>query len=115
MTKLYKKIDKLSKCLNYFCLKEFHFTNNNVQKLWDDVPKKDQSVYPFSMKEIDWDYHAQMHMMGLRTYLLKEDISTLPAARKKWFRLYIAHNVLKFFFCLLIIYFLYQFFSRMIL
>lgn len=84
LLKIYKKIDKVSVILAYFANKQWTFTNDRVMKLWDSMDDQDKKLFNFDIKSLSWEYFAQAHCLGLRVYLVKDDIHTLPAARKKW-------------------------------
>lgn len=94
LLKIYKKIDKVSDILAYFSNKEWTFINDRLLKLWDSQDNQDKELFNFDVSQISWEYFAQAHCLGLRVYLVKDDIHTLPAARKKWEKLYVAHNAL---------------------
>lgn len=84
--KLYKKIAQLSELLSYFSLGQWDFKNTNVQKLWNNINNVDKTLYPFNMKDLNWNQYFKYNVIGIRTYLMKEDFSTIPAARKKFQR-----------------------------
>lgn len=82
--KIYKKIDKVRDILAYFSNKEWTFTNNNILALWETLNSQDKELFNFDIHQLSWEYFSQAHCLGLRVYLVKDDIHTLPAARKKW-------------------------------
>lgn len=86
MVKAYKKVNKFTYVISHFATNSWKFTNNNVQTLWNDMSDVDKRVFPFSMKNLDWDYYFQTQMLGLRTFFVKDELSTLPQARRKWRR-----------------------------
>ncbi|XP_001946873.2 fatty acyl-CoA reductase wat [Acyrthosiphon pisum] len=94
---IYNKIDKVSDILAYFTGKEWTFPNNRLLALWDTLDGRDKELFNFDIHQLSWDYFCQAYCLGLRVYLVKDDIHTLPAARKKWEKLYIAHNILLIF------------------
>ncbi|XP_041970839.1 fatty acyl-CoA reductase wat-like [Aricia agestis] len=93
--KLYSRVIKVASILFYYSMRDWQFSDRNVQEMWRALPKNDQVVFPFSMAEFSWDHMIETFLFGLRVYLLKDDPSTLPEARIKWNRLYIAHQLLK--------------------
>ncbi|KAL0273819.1 UNVERIFIED_CONTAM: hypothetical protein PYX00_006400 [Menopon gallinae] len=102
MVKVYKKIRKFNVVLSFFSTKQFHFTDDNVHKLWGSLSRKDQEIFPFDIADLDWDYFAQGHLLGLRVYLVKDDIDTLHKARLRWKRLHLLHRGLQAFLVLLL-------------
>nr|XP_018907044.1 PREDICTED: putative fatty acyl-CoA reductase CG5065 [Bemisia tabaci] len=93
--KIYDRLAKVEDTLEYFSNKEWTFHNNNVQNLWKQMTPEDQNIFFFDMAQMSWEYHTEALCLGMRVYLLKDDVDTLPEARKKWNRLYVAHNTLK--------------------
>lgn len=86
LLKIYKKIDKVIDILKYYSNKEWTFTNNRVLELWETLNSQDKELFNFDIYQLSWDYFSQAHCLGLRVYLVKDDIHTLPEARKKWER-----------------------------
>ncbi|CAH0712993.1 unnamed protein product, partial [Brenthis ino] len=95
MLKFYAKVTKLAKILFYFSTQDWKFSDNGVREMWKSLSAQDQAVFPFSMAEMSWDYMAETFLLGLRVYLVKDDLSTMPEARKKWNRLYCLHQFVK--------------------
>lgn len=93
LTNIYKKLDKFTDTMTYFANRIWTFKNDNTQALWRSLSEKDKKLYFFDMAQMSWEFHAQALCLGLRVYLLKDDIDTLPKARRKWNRLYWLHMV----------------------
>lgn len=72
--------------LQYFRIRVWTFKNNNTQSLWDNLSEKDKELFFFDMSNLSWEYFLQAMCLGLRVYLVNDDIYTIPAARKKWQR-----------------------------
>lgn len=86
LLKIYKKIHKFSNVISFFCTNEWSFSNENVQKMWKDMSKKDRETFNFNMKDLDWMEYLTHYIHGMRTYLFKDDDSTVKSARVKWNR-----------------------------
>lgn len=86
LMRMYKKIHKFSDVISYFCTNEWMFTNDNVQRLWRRLPAADRRLFDFNMRDMDWVEYSYHYIKGMRLYLFKDDLSTLPAARRKWNR-----------------------------
>ncbi|XP_073965347.1 fatty acyl-CoA reductase wat-like isoform X2 [Choristoneura fumiferana] len=95
MLQFYNKVIHLAKILFYFTMQEWRFTDHGVRAMWGALDADDRVVFPFNIAEMSWDYHAETFLVGLRVYLVKDDLSTLPEARKKWTRLYYLHQSVK--------------------
>ncbi|KAJ0182878.1 hypothetical protein K1T71_000854 [Dendrolimus kikuchii] len=95
MLQLYGKVMKVAHILFYFSMQDWKFDDHNVQSMWKGLDPKDRVVFPFSIGEMSWEYMLETFLVGLRVYLLKDDLSTLPEARRKWNRLFVLHQILR--------------------
>nr|XP_049707262.1 fatty acyl-CoA reductase wat isoform X1 [Helicoverpa armigera]XP_049707263.1 fatty acyl-CoA reductase wat isoform X2 [Helicoverpa armigera]XP_049707264.1 fatty acyl-CoA reductase wat isoform X3 [Helicoverpa armigera]XP_049707265.1 fatty acyl-CoA reductase wat isoform X4 [Helicoverpa armigera] len=95
MIKLYNKVMKLANILFYFSTQDWQFSDYNVRNMWKSLSDEDRVVFPFSIGEMSWEYMCETFLVGLRVYLIKDDLSSLPEARKKWNKLYYLHQILK--------------------
>ncbi|KAK9872040.1 hypothetical protein WA026_015290 [Henosepilachna vigintioctopunctata] len=94
MVKGYKKINKFMDVIGHFSLREWHFTNHNLQKLWKKMDVEDKTLFNFSMENFDWDNYFYFYARGARVYLLKDPLDTIPKGRIKYWKLFIAHYTL---------------------
>lgn len=83
---IYKKIDKFSEVISYFSVRSWKFTNENVKALWASLPEEDKSSFKFDIAALDWDNFFYNYIRGLRVYLLKDEMDTLPQAIVRWKR-----------------------------
>ena len=72
--------------LNYFTTKEWKFSNEKVHELIEKLDNQDRQLFPLDMRDVVWDTYFQSYMRGIRIYLIKDPIETLPQARVKWQR-----------------------------
>lgn len=86
LLKVYKKIHKFADVISFFATNEWMFTNNNIQRMWTRLSNRDQELFNFNMKTMDWVEYLHHYISGMRKYLLKDDMSTVEAARRKWNR-----------------------------
>ena len=84
--KIYRKSDKYYEVIAYFSIRSWKFTNGNVKALWAALPEKDKQSFNFDMKSLDWDKFFYTYIRGLRVYLLKDEMDTLPQATIRWKR-----------------------------
>lgn len=82
MLKVYKKITKALASLQYFTINEWRFNTDNMVALYDLLSPEDQRMFSFNVREVNWPTYIGKYCLGLRKYVMKEDHSTLPAARK---------------------------------
>ncbi|CAF4887390.1 unnamed protein product [Pieris macdunnoughi] len=112
MLKVYKKIHKFSSVICYFSTKEISFCNRRTRELWDQTTDLDKQIFPFSMKQVDWEEYFDEYLAGIRRYLFKEGDETLPQARIKWKRLYYLHQVVRICFYAFVFYCLWTMLTR---
>lgn len=69
----------------YFAMHEWNFETNNLQRIIKAAQETQQDVSEFNcdLTNIDWDEYMEKYMMGIRTFVLKDDANSLPKARKK--------------------------------
>lgn len=84
LTSIYSKLGKVADTLEYFAGRTWEYSNENVQKLWEQLTPHDQDLFFFDCGQMDWEYHAEALCLGLRLYLVNDELKTLPAARRKW-------------------------------
>ncbi|VVC99844.1 unnamed protein product [Leptidea sinapis] len=96
-----KRVDRqpvsnaFSSVISYFTTKEIYFCNRRTQELWNTTSDLDKQIFPFSMKDINWDEYFEYYLQGIRQYLFKESEDTVPQARIKWRRLYYLHQIVR--------------------
>ena len=81
--KAYEKIHKFSKIIAYFCLNSWKFEEKATTNLWNKMSDKDKEIFFFNIEELDWNFYLRNYLKGLRVYLAKDDLSTLPEGRRK--------------------------------
>jgi len=112
MWKLYMKIHKFCRAIEPFCNKEWSFSTDNVETMWDHLSGKDQQLFKFSMKGFDWTNYFIDHYKGIRLYLLNEDDSTLEISRIKYKRFYWIHQTMKAVFIFVVLWILWIIFTN---
>lgn len=80
---MYKKIHKFSDVIQYFSMRNWTFTNNNVVELWRKLDETDREIFPFSMKTVLWLQYYKNYLKGIRVYLLNDPLETVPAAKAR--------------------------------
>lgn len=95
MLKTYKKIHKFMNVIEYFAMREWDFDTHRVSALWNQMTPKDQKLFFFDMKQLNWDGFLESYFRGIRLHLLRDPVDTVPAALKRWNRLYWLHQTLK--------------------
>lgn len=92
MVNMQRKIQKALSCLEYFTSHEWQFTNDNLWMIWEAMSVEDRGVFNFDMRQLHWPTFLQQYCLGTKLYILKEDLSTLPMARRNLRKMfYIRH------------------------
>lgn len=69
--------------MEYFSSNEFIFENNNVRALWDKLDAKDKRLFAFDMRSVDWTELFRISLWGLRSYVVKDEPSTVAESVKR--------------------------------
>lgn len=72
--------------LNYFSTQEWTFTNDRLQALMMKLTSKDSKNFFCDVRDLDWNVYFETYISGIRVYLIKDPLDTLPQARVKWQR-----------------------------
>jgi hypothetical protein len=86
MMKTYEKLHKFTGVISYFCTRQWKFSNQNVQKMWSNMSEEDRKIFDFNIRNLNWDKYLGEGLMGVRTFVLKDDPKRLPEAIKKRYR-----------------------------
>lgn len=96
MMRVYQKVHKATHCLEYFTTREWKFHCNNVIMLNKALSETDKETFFFDVQKLNWYYFWENHVLGCRKFILKEDPSTIPAARKSLRRRYLISQFTQF-------------------
>ncbi|XP_026740170.1 fatty acyl-CoA reductase wat-like, partial [Trichoplusia ni] len=91
LRKAYRKITKFSEVMAYFATREWKFDNSNTQKLYSELCDADKHLFDFDMSALDWNDYFYSYIRGVRVYLLKDPVETVPEGLKKLNRLRMLH------------------------
>lgn len=72
--------------LDHFTTKEWQFTNRRIHALINKLDKRDEKLFFMDIRDVNWDSYFQNYVKGIRVYLIKDPLDTLPQARVKWQR-----------------------------
>ncbi|KAK7600949.1 hypothetical protein V9T40_008390 [Parthenolecanium corni] len=87
----YTRVHKLVEVLSYFSTREWKMTNDNVHFLWGRLSEADKQLFNFDLNSIDWTDYFRIHCVGIRQFILKENVDTIPEAMKRRKKLVFAH------------------------
>ncbi|KAH1018238.1 fatty acyl-CoA reductase wat [Dendroctonus ponderosae] len=78
-----KKLHRVQDSYEYFTTHSFYFHIENRHKMLKKMSFKDREMFNFNIKELNWHDYFVQQMRGLRIYIAKDPISTVPAAIKR--------------------------------
>ncbi|XP_037772550.1 putative fatty acyl-CoA reductase CG5065 isoform X1 [Penaeus monodon] len=93
--KLCNKMVKAVSALEYFMLRDWTFHTSKTNALWRSLSPADQDIYHFSVKDLDWDTYIQTYQKGCKQYIMKEELSTIPFAKKVMTRMHVLHRIVQ--------------------
>lgn len=103
---IYKKADEAIKTLVYFTTHQWTFKNQNMKRLWNQMDDNEKEVFTFHMKGFDWEKSMRDCSYAVRVYLVGDPDETIEKARKRMFKLKIAHYFITTLLACLLVWFL---------
>ncbi|KAK5638967.1 hypothetical protein RI129_013262 [Pyrocoelia pectoralis] len=108
LVKGYQKIGKFTDVISYFAVRQWNFSDQNTQNLYQCLNSTDKDTFGFNLKEFDWDAYFYTFARGGRVYLLKDPLETLPQGRIKYIKLIFMHYALIAVLCAIFLWFCYR-------
>lgn len=59
------------------------------------MTESDHRVFPCDIRNLNWTDYNRKYFLGLRVFWAKDSLNTLPVARKRAFKLKIAHYTVR--------------------
>ncbi|KAK2727218.1 hypothetical protein QYM36_007899 [Artemia franciscana] len=84
--KLHKKAAKAMDSLQFYTIREWRSRCDNSMSLVERLNNYDKQLFNFDPRTIDWKDYLCAYYLGIRRFILKDDLNTLPAARKHFRR-----------------------------
>lgn len=84
MMKISHKIAIAAKIGEYFALRNFVFGNKNMRMLSAVVKEcEDGKDFNCDISDMNWDQYVETYSLGIRKYVLKDDMDSMSAARSR--------------------------------
>ncbi|EDW68202.1 uncharacterized protein Dvir_GJ22673 [Drosophila virilis] len=101
MKKIYSRIHESFKMLVPFTFPNWTFEMGNSDRLLKLMSPQDRLKYEFDLNAVDWMHYLSIAIMGVRVYLLKEELTeeSLQSARKLCKRFFIINCLVHFIAC----------------
>uniref|UniRef100_A0A8C5SY94 Fatty acyl-CoA reductase 1 n=1 Tax=Laticauda laticaudata TaxID=8630 RepID=A0A8C5SY94_LATLA len=82
MMKTITRLHKAMVLLEYFTSNSWDWNTDNVNMLMSQLNPEDKKVFNFDVRQLHWAEYMENYCMGTKKYVLNEEMSGLPAARK---------------------------------
>lgn len=79
---MYAKAAVAFSSLQFFTTHQWRFISNNPIHLLEQMSNQDKQTFYFDVRDIKWKSYFETYIQGTRRFVLKEDPSTLPEARR---------------------------------
>lgn len=84
MVKITKKIKSATVAGEYFSTHEWNFQTDNFTSLNQALAKTGENAYlPCDITSYKWKEYLKTYILGIRKFVLKDTLDSLPAARQK--------------------------------
>ncbi|KAJ8954206.1 hypothetical protein NQ318_005801 [Aromia moschata] len=77
-----KRINDGLKVFGYYTNRPWNFENGKLKEIHDNLTEHDKKTFYINSEEYDYDGYLRDYILGVRQYCVKEDLGTLPQARK---------------------------------
>ncbi|XP_041652624.1 fatty acyl-CoA reductase 1 isoform X3 [Cheilinus undulatus] len=82
MMKTITRLHKAMMVLEYFTSHSWVWNNDNISMLMAQLSPEDKKIFNFDVRQLHWAEYMENYCMGTKKYVLNEELSGLPAARK---------------------------------
>ncbi|XP_046643602.1 putative fatty acyl-CoA reductase CG5065 [Daphnia pulicaria] len=89
MVKLYERVFRAISNLGFFNSHQWQFVSENSLTIQSKMSTADRKIFDFDVRQLNWRSYFETYVQGIRLFILKDDPSTLPQARKTLVRMYV--------------------------
>uniref|UniRef100_A0A670XR59 Fatty acyl-CoA reductase n=1 Tax=Pseudonaja textilis TaxID=8673 RepID=A0A670XR59_PSETE len=82
MMKLFTRLEKVMKLLEYFTSHSWDWNSKNTNMLMKELNPKDKNLFSFDVCQVTWSEYIKNYCLGTKKYLLNEDTAKIPAAQQ---------------------------------
>lgn len=85
MMKIARRFKMAADTGEFFAMHEWNFETSNLKRLIHVArqTQTDSEDFNCDMSNMNWDAYVEQYMLGIRNYVLKDDLSSMDAARLK--------------------------------
>ncbi|KAM6154273.1 fatty acyl-CoA reductase 2 [Erethizon dorsatum] len=85
--KLMNRLLRTLSMLEYFINRSWEWSTHNTEMLMAALSPEDQRMFNFDVRQLNWLEYIENYVLGVKKYLLKEDMAGVPEARQHLKRL----------------------------
>lgn len=110
MMKISKRFKMAADTGEFFSTHEWIFGVGNLKRIIQAAQETqlDADEFNCSVKSINWDSYMERYMLGIRQFLLKDDMSSLPMARRKLKNIVLMKRFFQFLLLILLFYLIFN-------
>jgi len=79
---IYRHINRSIQTLQFFISNEWSWDNAEYSQILKALPSEDRENFDFDMRKIDWKSYYEALTLGVKVYVLKDDLNELPKAKR---------------------------------
>lgn len=84
MLRIIRRFKIMAQTGEFFALHQWNFASENLLGLQEAMEHPyDCEVFNVDITGLDWDSYIKKYILGIRKYILKDPIDTIPIAQKK--------------------------------
>ncbi|KAJ8299133.1 hypothetical protein KUTeg_023193 [Tegillarca granosa] len=81
MVKIYNKLHKAISILTYFTMHSWEWSYSNTELLKNSLSPEDKKLFYLDARGLHWPTYIESCLLGTKKFILKQNLSDLPAAR----------------------------------
>lgn len=80
--RLYDRVFRATSSLGFFNSQQWQFISENALLVRSRMSAVDIQTFDFDVRQLHWPTYFESYVQGIRQWILKDDPSTIPQARK---------------------------------
>lgn len=82
MVNIQKRLQGGLDLLQYYTTKEWNFTNKKIVEICSKLDPSEKECFNTDVKSVQWETYVRDMLLGTRKFILKDDMSSMPKARR---------------------------------
>uniref|UniRef100_A0A8D0H5B4 Fatty acyl-CoA reductase n=1 Tax=Sphenodon punctatus TaxID=8508 RepID=A0A8D0H5B4_SPHPU len=82
MMKIFNRLHKMIMLLEYFSCQSWEWNSDNLTMLINQLSPEDRKLFSIDVRQLHWPEYIENYCLGAKKYVLKEDLSGIPAAKQ---------------------------------